>query len=79
MCQVKQISADVNSNQAQLPIQLHFTNVMIAMNCMGQSNHKINVVNSTMDNRDSDVKVGMESTYIGNLAARDVVPSLRPA
>ena len=64
------MSVDANGNVARLPIQLYFTNIMIAMNCMGRMPYKINVVNYTVDNMDPDMKAKMESTYTGHLLAR---------
>ena len=70
MSQVKQVTTDENGNVARLPIQLYFTNIMIAMNCMGRMPCEIDVVKYAVDNMDPDVKAEMESTYTGNLTAR---------
>ena len=70
MSLVKQVTMDENGNLARLPIQLYFTNIMIAMNCMGKENYEIDVINYTVDSMDPDVKAEMESTYTGHLTAR---------
>ena len=70
---------DANGNVARLPIQLYFTNIMIAMHSMGKENYKIDVVDYTVNNMDPDVKAEIESTYTGHLAvrARDPVTQTR--
>ena len=70
MILVKQVTTDENGKVARLPIQIYFTNIMIAMNCMGRMPYKIDVVNYAVDNMDPDVKAEMELTYTGHLAAR---------
>ena len=48
------------------------------MNCMGELNHKIDLVNYTVDSMNLDVKTEMESTYAGHISARDHNPVIQP-
>ena len=40
------------------------------MKCTRKYNYKVNVINYTADNMDSDIKVEMESTHAGHLITR---------
>ena len=64
---VTQIYRDSNGNEACLSIHMYFTNMFIAMNCMGNKDYEVDVVHHTVENMDLDVITEMESNYTAHL------------
>ena len=61
--EVKQIVKDANDNETCIPMQLYFTNIMIAMNCMGKGEYEVDAVTHTVNHMELAVKAEMESSY----------------
>ena len=65
---VTQIYTDANGNKARLSIHLYFTNIFIAMNCIGNTDYEVDVVHHVVENMDPDTKTEMESNYTAHLS-----------
>lgn len=67
---VTQIYTDANGNEARLSIHMYFTNIFIAMSCMGNKDYEVDVLHHVVENMDSDIRTEMESTYSAHLGIR---------
>ena len=47
---------------------MYFTNIVIAMNCMGNKYYKVDVIYHVVENMDPDNKTEMESNYNAHLS-----------
>ena len=47
---------------------MYFTNIFIAMNCMGNKDYEVDVVHHVVENMDPDNKTEMESNYNAHLS-----------
>ena len=68
--QVKQVHVDESGNKTRVLIQLCFTNIFIATNCMGKNEYKVNIVDYAVNSMDPDVKAEMEAAYSDHLKPR---------
>merc|ERR1712194_98619 len=59
-----------NGNEARLSIHMYFTNIFIAMSCMGNKDYEVDVLHHVVENMDSDIRTEMESTYSAHLGIR---------
>ena len=46
---------------------MYFTNIFIAMNCMGNKDCKVDVVHHVVENMDPDIKTKLKSNYNAHL------------
>ena len=62
-----------------LSIHNYFINIIIAMNCMGEKDHKLDVVRYTIENMDPEIVTEMESSYavhLGQISCDPVTQTL---
>ena len=60
---VQQVIKDSNGNPFILPMTLYFTNLRVAMNCMGREEYETDVVRYAVDNMAPQIKDELESAY----------------
>ena len=53
---------------------MFFTNIFIAMNCIGKKEYDVNVVEYTVNSMDPDVNAEMEAAYSNHLKPRTCDP-----